>query len=348
MEKLEALASITRLSSNVIRILGQNPGKFTLQGTNTYLIGKQNPYTLIDTGEDKENYIPVLEQALKETATIQNPLEPDVSDIILSHWHGDHVGGLKTVLAMLRRLWEDRNTGVAYKPPRLHKFPIPAGLEPTHEWFTLPSILNSIPPNSFTPSSSGRIFYDLHDSQRLELSSASLQIIHTPGHTTDSICIYIPEDRALYTADTVLGQGTAVFEDLGSYISSLRKMKEFHDSSEENTYQVLYPGHGPVVSDGVKLIETYIKHRLEREAQILKILQSPPPDPAEDEPNDGSAPAWSTWTIVKDIYAAYPESLWLAAARSVELHMHKLEQDGMIRKLGGDGVHVKWGINARL
>ncbi|KAF9260703.1 lactamase [Marasmius fiardii PR-910] len=347
MNKLEALASIARLSPNVVRVLAQNPGKFTLQGTNTYLIGKQNPYTLIDTGEGKDEYISTLEQALKETATIQNPREPDISDIIISHWHGDHVGGLPSVLPMLRRLWEERNPGIDFKPPRLHKFPIPAGLEPTHEWFKLPSILDSIPPNLFTAAPSGRIMHDFHDGQRLEMSSVFLQVFHTPGHSIDSICIYIPDDRALYTADTVLGEGTAVFEDLNSYISSLRQMKNLHDSPD-GKYQVLYPGHGPVVSDGVQLIETYIKHRLERETQILKVLQSPPPVPTEDESDDGSSPAWSTWGIVKDIYAAYPESLWLPASRNVELHMLKLERDGAIKRLGGDGVHVKWGINARL
>ncbi|KAG7095737.1 hypothetical protein E1B28_006447 [Marasmius oreades] len=249
---------------------------------------------------------------------------------------------------MLRRLWEIRNPGVNFKPPRLHKLPIPTGLEPAHEYFTLPSILESIPSNLFTATPSGQMFHDFHDGQRLALSSVPLQILHTPGHTIDSICIYIPDDQALYTADTVLGQGTAVFEDLGSYISSLYKMKDFHNSSSGKMYNALYPGHGPVVPDGVQLIETYIKHRLEREAQILKVLQSPPPVPAEDEPDDGSPPAWSTWAIVKDIYAAYPESLWLPAARSVELHMRKLEQDGMIKRLGGDGIYVKWGINARL
>ncbi|KAK1218609.1 hypothetical protein PQX77_018697 [Marasmius sp. AFHP31] len=348
MEKLEAISSITRLSANVIRILAQNPGKFTLQGTNTYLVGKQNPYTLIDTGEGREEYVAELEKALKDTATVKNLNEPEISDIILSHWHRDHVGGLSSVLPMLRRRWEARNPSTPFKPPRLHKLPIPTGREPTQEYYNLPSILDSLPSDLFTRSPSGQILHDLHDGQRLELSSVSLQILHTPGHTTDSICIYFPDDRALYTADTVLGQGTAVFEELGPYINSLRKMKDFNSSPSGGAYDTLYPGHGPVVPDGVQLIETYIKHRLEREAQILKVLQSPPPSPSEDEPDDNLSPNWTTWTIVKDIYAAYPESLWLPACRSVELHMGKLEQEGVIKKLGGDGIHAKWGFNARL
>ncbi|KAK7053050.1 hypothetical protein VNI00_004371 [Paramarasmius palmivorus] len=345
MEKLEALSSIARLSPSAVRVLAQNPGKFTLQGTNTYIIGKQNPYTLVDTGEGLEEYIPVLEKALTETVPLTNPDEPHVSDIIISHWHRDHVGGLPGILAMLRRLWNDKKTSAPFKPPRLHKFPISSESTPSHEWYNLPSILQSLPKDCFTAAPNGDYCHELRDLQTFEASSTTLQVLHTPGHTVDSICLYIPDDQALYTADTVLGQGTAVFEDLGTYINSLRKMKDFHTTGE---YTILYPGHGPVVKDGVETIATYIKHRLEREAQVLQVLQSPPPAPTETDSQDYTGSAWTTWKIVGNIYAAYPESLWLPASNSIYLHMQKLEREGIVKRLGGEGVHTRWGLNARL
>ncbi|KAL1742622.1 beta-lactamase-like protein [Schizophyllum fasciatum] len=297
MDKLEKLASITRISERVVRVLGQNPGKFTLQGTNTYLIGTSNPYVLLDTGEGLAEYINVLESALKDTARPANPAKPDVSDIILSHWHHDHVAGLPS----------------------------------------LPSILAALPIDSYTPSPTGEAIYDLSEGQSLSTDdgSCTLQVLSTPGHTTDSIALYLAQDGALFSADSVLGQGTAVFEDLSAYLASLRKMLDFCATGDGAAYTVLYPGHGPVVKDGCGTIETYIKHRLEREAQIVVVLQ------------DGDALASggtvSTRDVVSVIYKDYPRDLWEPAAYSVNLHLRKLEVDGLVRRVGEEeGLDATW------
>jgi ribonuclease/clavin/mitogillin len=327
---------LTRYDSNSARN-SSKIAEFRLVGTNTYIVGKQNPYTLIDTGEGRPEYIPVLESALRETAKSTNSNKADISDIIISHWHPDHVDGLPGVLSLLRKLWDERKTSMPFKPPRLHKFPLDpnAKLTAHSAHNTLPSIIDSLPPDSYIPSPTGHVFHDLHDSQTI---SSALRVLHTPGHTTDSICLYVPQDKALYTADNVLGQGTAVFEDLAAYLASLNSMLQF----EGGAYETLYPGHGPVVPNGKDLISGYIKHRLEREAQILKFLEQPPfngPDAPELKPN-----YWTTWSMVTTMYAAYPESLWLPAAHSVDLHLKKLEGEGVVRKVGGEGKDAAWEV----
>ncbi|KAL2072339.1 hypothetical protein VTL71DRAFT_11682 [Oculimacula yallundae] len=89
--QLVPLQDVERLSKSVIRVLGGNPGKFTLQGTNTYIIGTGRQRLLIDTGEGKPAWIASVKDILqKENAT--------VTKAIITHWHHDHQGGIKHLL----------------------------------------------------------------------------------------------------------------------------------------------------------------------------------------------------------------------------------------------------------
>ena len=89
---LPPLPDIERLSPRVVRILGGNPSKFTLQGTNTYLVGQGPKRMLIDTAIGLPVWTEFLQKALAEE-------KAEVESILLTHWHPDHVGGVKDVQA---------------------------------------------------------------------------------------------------------------------------------------------------------------------------------------------------------------------------------------------------------
>jgi endoribonuclease LACTB2 len=129
--QLPPLPEIERLSASVIRILGGNPGKvrpvrnqggtyasqadnylYTVhptryccrrfqfmhydcslptQGTNTYLVGRGPHRLLVDTGDGRPSWILSLKNVLSSESAA-------VDSVILTHWHPDHVNGVKDLL----------------------------------------------------------------------------------------------------------------------------------------------------------------------------------------------------------------------------------------------------------
>ncbi|HMK46130.1 MAG TPA: MBL fold metallo-hydrolase [Methanocella sp.] len=89
----------------------------------------------------------------------------------------------------------------------------------------------------------------LHDGDEINLGDYRLQVIHTPGHTPGSICLYEPASRIMITGDTVFENGSFGRTDIGGnpehMLSSLEKLAGYDVS-------VLYPGHGQPVTDNVQ------------------------------------------------------------------------------------------------
>lgn len=160
---------------------------------------------------------------------------------------------------------------------------------------------------------------DIADGQVFPTKGATLRAFYCPGHTVDHMALVLEEEDAMFTGDNVLGQGTAVFEDLSLYLDSLRRMeKEFGGRA--------YPGHGPVIADGRAKIQEYIKHRQQREDEVLKVLR------------DAGEPRTAR-DLVKIIYKDIPVNLHDAAERGVVQILEKLVREGKVEKTEG-----KWQI----
>ncbi|KAJ1821154.1 Beta-lactamase-like protein 2 [Coemansia sp. RSA 2599] len=81
---------VERVARDIVRILGLNPGPFTLQGTNTYLFGSGPRRLLVDTGDGAQpEYLGLLRQTLGDSR---------IDRILITHWHDDHTGGIPKIL----------------------------------------------------------------------------------------------------------------------------------------------------------------------------------------------------------------------------------------------------------
>ena len=153
----------------------------------------------------------------------------------------------------------------------------------------------------------------LKEGEEVGVEGAGLTVMHTPGHTSDHVVLHLKEENAVFTGDCILGEGTAVFESLHHYMKSLEVILALKPLR-------LYPGHGPVVDDPVPKIEYYIKHRNQREEQVLSELSSVP---------------CSSMDIVKLVYKDTPVQLHGAANINVNHHLDKLRVEGKVVKEDG-------------
>ena len=216
------------LSDKVQRVLGLNPSAFTGPGTNTYLVGAGGADPLlIDTGAGRPEYLELLRGHLAE-----QELRP-LQRILLTHVHGDHIGGAADVLGL-------------YADIPVHKFPWPE-----------------------KDAQYALSLEQVRDGDRFAGEGYTLQAVHTPGHAQDHICYYLEEEKALFSGDVILGVGTTVIPqdggNLSDYLSTLRRLQAM-------PIERIYPGHGPVIENAAEKIAEYLNHRLEREKQIVHEL----------------------------------------------------------------------------
>ena len=148
------------------------------------------------------------------------------------------------------------------------------------------------------------------------LGDVELRVVPTPGHTWDSLSFYAPRWGALLTGDTVLGRGTTVVAHpdgrLDDYVASLRRLQIL---AEETAAGWVWPGHGPVLADPVRVVAEYLDHRQARLDQVRGALD---------------AGAQSLWEVVEAVYSDVPRHLWPAAGLSVAAQLEYLGRADLI------------------
>jgi glyoxylase-like metal-dependent hydrolase (beta-lactamase superfamily II) len=159
--------------------------------------------------------------------------------------------------------------------------------------------------------------YGLDNGELLHVGALSLEVVETPGHTSDSRSLLLSEPDGvsrMITGDMVLGRGTTVITypdgDLAAYFASLDRLEEI---VRTRTVAELLPGHGPIVTDPLPWLSFYRGHRHERLDQIRAALAA----------GDRTARE-----IVARVYADVDRSVWPAAEQSVRAQLDYLRQQG--------------------
>jgi glyoxylase-like metal-dependent hydrolase (beta-lactamase superfamily II) len=154
----------------------------------------------------------------------------------------------------------------------------------------------------------------LADGQSIDAGDRRLQVVYTPGHATDHVCLWDAVRRDLYAGDMVIRGGSVLIPagrggSLREYLRSLERLVALDPAR-------IYPGHGPIIEAPADVLAEHLAHRRDRERQVLACIETGSPDVDR---------------IVSRLYPSLAEGLLPAARMTVQAHLDKLREDGRIR-----------------
>lgn len=262
----------------IVRVPIPTPTLWPHKTTNCYLIGNENESLLVDTGYDQEE----TKIELEKTLLITGLAKP--KSIILTHYHLDHAPGVKQLLH-----WE----------PTVYCHP--------NELEEIGKVVS--PLNTISTLEEGDVY---------KVDNETVDILHTPGHTSGHLSLYIPSRKTLIAGDNIVAEGTTWIGppdgDMADYLKTLTQFKTLD-------LVKIGPGHGEWVMKPYEQIDFVLSRRIQREEQIKKFLL--------DYKN------LTTEELTKLIYmdSIHP-SLFEVARRTTEAHLIKLIKDGLVLQNG--------------
>lgn len=193
-----------------------------------YLLTGKNKALLFDTGLGLSPILPTIREIT------QLPLV-----VCLSHWHFDHSGGAHEFDSLIawksKRMMVASRNGVSSKTVRTQ-----AGQ----------TFLDSLEARAFQTKGFHQVQLVSHE-QVIDLGGYKLKLLHTPGHTKDSICLHESDQGWLFSGDTIYpGPIYLQFDDsdVEDYENSIKRLLNLRIAT-------IYPGHNIVQTDSGLLHE---------------------------------------------------------------------------------------------
>jgi ribonuclease/clavin/mitogillin len=214
----------------------RTPTKPPATHTNCYLIYSSNDLLIIDPGSPYGDE----QQALADCVDTLLAEGRSVREIVLTHMHPDHVGGVNALRAHLG----DRVRVAANR-------------------LTAEPLAGSVPVDRF-----------IEDDEVINLGGSpqvALRAMHTPGHARGHLCFHEERTGTLISGDNIVGLGSVLIDppegNMRAYLQSLERLRALPNLS------VIFGGHGPAIANPYAKLSEYIAHRLEREQRILQAVR---------------------------------------------------------------------------
>jgi len=155
-----------------------------IRGANAYMIASGNGMALVDAGMagDVDSMVSQMQSAGYSLSTLQA--------IIITHAHGDHLGGAEKLAA---------NSGAEVMAHR-EEVPYIEGRETLPTGSILQSAVRWLDTVLSGKGRNVQVGRPLADGDSLDINGG-LRVIHTPGHTPGSICLYREQDKILFCGD---------------------------------------------------------------------------------------------------------------------------------------------------
>ncbi len=255
------------IADNIFRIEVPLPDT-PLKITNSYCIrGERN--LVIDTGFNHEQCLDAMRNAYADLH-----LDPDQTDLFITHMHADHCGLIRHLAGSSSRIYMSRADGLVAENCQS-----PVFWNGMVQFFTFTGLtaygfsddVACHPGFSWAPEAGADITI-VEDGDTVQAGQYSFRCIATPGHTQGHMCLFEPEHGMLFSGDHILGRITPNItltlpqqDVLAQYLASLDKVSAL-------PVRIVYPGHRQRIDDCQARIAELQKHHQHRLDEVLDIL----------------------------------------------------------------------------